>query len=267
MKKEDKLINKVKCLLKRLKIPRFLHYFGPKKYEFYQHAVALLLKEVFKLSFRRVSNLLNMLGIEVPSYSALCKMRKRIPLHLIKELLQITVNFNSNLVAVDSTGLSRTNPSWHYIKRIDRKKPVKSYIKLSAFFDTRRKKFTAIRIRSKPRHDVKDVDYLLKQRKEMKKLLGDSAYDSESIHKKAYGLGIITLMKPKKNVKKGFYRKKQKKYYSKRTYHRRSMIESGFGGLKRKYGGYLSGRNISSQRVYLRAIAHNLNLSSLEIFN
>ena len=125
-KREAKLINKINRLLRRINCPRWLHYYGSKKYEFYQHIIALLLKECFKLSFRRVSKLLQMLGINVPSYSALCKMRKRIPLSLWKKILQITVCFDSNLVAVDSTGLSRTNPSWHYIRRIDRKEPIKS---------------------------------------------------------------------------------------------------------------------------------------------
>ena len=269
MKKEDKLINKIKRLLKRTNCPRWLHHFGQKKYEFYQHIIALLLKECFKLSFRRASKLLQMLGINVPSYSALCKMRKRIPLSLWKKILQITVCFDSNLVAIDSTGLSRTNPSWHYIKRIDRKEPIKSYIKLSSFFDTKRKKFLALRIRARPRHDTKDVAYLLKQRSNMQKLLGDSAYDAEWVHEKAHELGIVTVMRPKKNVKRGFYRKKQMKNYSERTYHRRSMIESGFGSLKRKYGGSVLARAISAQRaeIYCRAIAHNLNLRIIKIFN
>ena len=261
-KKEVKLINKVKRLLKRLKCPRYLHYFGPKTYEFYQHITALLLKEVFKLSFRRVSNLLNMLGLVVPSYSALCKMRKRISLSIWEGILSITTSFSSYIVAIDSTGLSRTNPSWHYINRINSKNPVKSYVKLSCFFDTRRKKFLALRIRSKPRHDSKDVDYLLKQRRNMKKLVGDTAYDAEWIHELCSKLDIVSVIKPRKNVKRGYYRRKQKENYKDKTYHRRSMIESGFGSLKRKYGSHLLARAITSQRaeVYCRAIAHNIGL-------
>src|SRR3989344_4180428 len=99
MKKEEKLVNKIKRLLKRLRRPRWLHHFGPKTYEFWEHVMTLLLKECFKLSFRRVSKLLRMLGINVPSYSALCKMRKRIPFWMWKEILQMTANFNSHLVA------------------------------------------------------------------------------------------------------------------------------------------------------------------------
>ena len=96
----------------------------------------------------------------------------------------------------------------------------------------------------------------------MRKLLGDTAYDAETLHELAYNLGIITVVKHRKNVKKGYYRKKQKKHYSERTYHRRSMIESGFGSLKRKYGSSCLARIITTQRaeIYYRAIAHNLNL-------
>ena len=267
MKKEVRLVNKIKRLLRRANIPRWLHHFGPKKYEFYNHATALLLKEVFKLSFRRVSKLLEMLGFNVPSYSALCKMRKRIPLVLWNKILQMTAKFNSNLVAVDSTGFNRTNPSFHYIKRIDRK--VMRYIKLSSFLDTRRKKFIALRIRAKPRHDVMDIKHLLNQRINMKKLIGDSAYDAESIHELAHENGIITVIKPKKNVRRGHYRKKQLKNYSERTYHRRSMIESGFSSLKRKYGSSISAKEISTQRaeIYCKVISYNLNLKFEEIFN
>lgn len=268
-KREVKLLNKINHLLLRANIPRWLHHFGPKRYEFYVHILCLLMKEIFKLSFRRVSKLLKMLGFDVPSYSALCKMRKRIPLLLWQSILQSTARFDSNLVAIDSTGFSRGNPSFHYIKRIDIEKPVKRYIKFSALLDTRNKKFLAIRSRARPRHDVLDVPYLLKQRSNMKKLLGDSAYDAESIHKLAYHKDIVTVIKPKKNVKRGTYRRSQIKHYSERVYHRRSMIESGFSSLKRKYGSIVLSKTASAQRaeLYCKTIAYNLSLTIKEIFN
>ena len=127
----------------------------------------------------------------------------------------------------------------------------------------------AIRIRAKPRHDVMDIKHLLNQRINMKKLIGDSAYDAESIHELAHENGIITVIKPKKNVRRGHYRKKQLKNYSERTYHRRSMIESGFSSLKRKYGSSISAKEISTQRaeIYCKVISYNLNLKFEEIFN
>jgi len=271
MKKEAKLIKKIKLLLRKANCPEFLHRFGPKTYKLYQHAFALFIKEECKLSFRRVSKLLSNLGFKVPTYSALCKMRLRIPFWILNELFTNTNNFNRiHLLAIDSTGLSRTNPSWYYIKRIDRKKPNMKPLKLSASFDTRRKKFISLRVRARPRHDILDAPYLIKRVKSrINKVVADTAYDSERFYEFLNYRNIQPVVKPRKNSKKGFFRKKMKKSFRNKTYHRRSIIESGFGSLKRKYGSYVSGKNIKSQRaeVYIRAILHNISLLSEETFN
>ena len=165
---------------------------------------------VCKLSFRRVSNLLMMLGFIVQTYSALCKSRKRIPLFLWNSALKLTAGIKHRKVAIDSTGFSKTNPSFHYIKKIDRKITTKRYIKQSTLFDIEKKKIVDIRIRSKPRHDSKDAKYLIK-RNNFEELFGDSTYDAEFIHEICFELGIKTIIKPRKNVKRGFYLRKQMK--------------------------------------------------------
>lgn len=93
-------------------------------------------------------------------------------------------------------------------------------------------------------------------------LFGDTAYDAEWLHELCFEKGVQTQIKPRKNVKRGFYRKKQMKNYSEEKYHQRSLIESGFGSLKRKYGGSVSGKSIVSVKpeIYCKAIAHNLGL-------
>jgi len=177
-KKEVKFVNKVSAWLRKLNQREYLHHFGPKKYKFVHHAVALLLKEAMKCSFRRISKILELLGLKVPTYSALCKCRRRISIYLWNSLLKLTSGLQHEKVAIDATGFSRTNPSYHYIKRINRRKPIKSYAKLSALFDIEKKKFCAIRIRTKPRHDIKDAKYLLKRVEIQKTLFGDTAYDA-----------------------------------------------------------------------------------------
>lgn len=262
MKKEVKLVKKVDSLLKRIGCPRFLHHFGPKKYKFVQHAVALLLKESLKCSFRRITKLFSLLEIDVPTYSTLCKSRKRIPSWIWNEMLKITAGASSGIVAIDGTGFSRTNPSFHYVQRIDSKRPVKRYAKLSALFDLLKKKFTALRIRIKPRHDILDAKPLI-QRSRVKKLFGDSAYDVESLHEYCYWNKIQTIIKPKKNVRRGTFRRSQMRKYSEDEYHQRSLIEAGFGSLKRKYGGYVFAKKDRAVKaeIYCKAIAHNMNLS------
>jgi len=264
MEKEGKLYRKIKRFLRMIGCPRWLHHFGPKKFKFAQHAFALLMKEVLSCSFRRCVKILEMFDVATPTYSALCKCRKRIPFRIWNSLLKLTAGMNHNIVAVDSTGFSRTNPSFHYVKRINCKKPVKRYAKLSAFFDLPTRKFTALKIRVKPRHDIMDVNYLLNMSSPSEKLFGDSAYDAESLHKICFDKQIQTIIKPRKNVKRGFYRRKQMKNYAEKEYHQRSLIESGFGSLKRKYGGSVSGKKFKSVQteIFCKVIAHNLSLTT-----
>ncbi len=269
MKKEEKLSRKIKRLLERLGYPRWLHHFGPKTYELHQHLFALIVMSVCRLSLRRVHKFLAMFGYRVPTFSALCKSRKRISPTLFQRALALTAGENHKEVAIDSTGISRTNPSYHYIKRIDRKKPIKSYVKQSTLFDVKQRTIIAVRIRAKPRHDIMDAEYLLKRADIQTTLLGDTAYDSEKLHEICWNRGIQTQIKPRKNVRKGFYRRKQMKNFSEKEYHQRSLIESGQGSMKRKYGGFtlaLDWRAIRNE-AYLRAIAYNLRLRQLEIFN
>lgn len=262
MKKEVKLTKKILRILKKLNCREYLHHFGPKKFKFADHLTALLVMQICKLSLRRVEQFLTLFDVKVPTYSAICKCRKRIAMKIWNSLLRATANFEHFSVAVDSTGFARANPSFHFLKRINCKKPVKRFAKLSVFFDLPSRKFTALKVRVKPRHDMKDINYLLKMSFPTEKLFGDSAYDAESLHEICFERKIQTIIKPRKNVKKGFYRRKQMKNYSEKEYHQRSLIESGFSSIKRKYGSSVSGkswRSVNSE-IYCKAIAHNLNL-------
>jgi transposase len=262
-KKQTKISIKIQRLLEnQLNSREYLHHFGPKKFKFLDHATALLLKETLKCSFRRISKILELLGIKTPTYSALCKSRKRIPVGIWRKLLELTAGLSSGIVAIDGTGFSQTNPSFHYVKRIDSKKPVKRFAKLSAFFDLVTKKFLKLKVRKKPRHDIKDAVPLVKQTSGIRKLYGDSGYDAEKLYETCLEKKIQTVIKPKKNVKKGWARRKQMEKYSEEDYHKRSLIESGFGSLKRKYGGNVLARSSKGMKVeiYLKAISHNMNL-------
>ena len=78
MKKETKIIKKVKLFLRKLNTPKYLHHFGPKTYEFYEHVTALLVRNYCSLSCRRTSYFLDLLGIRCPSKSALQYTAKRL---------------------------------------------------------------------------------------------------------------------------------------------------------------------------------------------
>lgn len=263
MENKVKLVKKVKRLLRRANLPRYLHRYGPKTYEFYLHVLALFIRQAYHLSYRRVIVHLEGMGLIVPSYSALCKMNKRAS-SIMQKMFAFTCAFAQVTVAsMDATTFTRSSPSWHYIKRIDRQEPVRRPVKLSMLVDTRRKKILSLRVRARPVHDTKDVRYLLRHASVKPKILvADKGYDSEAVYEHCFEQGIIVMIPPKKNVKRGFFRKKMRRFWRTRTYHRREISEALFSATKQKYGMSVSSRSIRTQKadIYVRAMLHNLSL-------
>jgi hypothetical protein len=90
MKKEVKLVKKIKGLLLQLKCPRYRHHFGPKTYEFFEHMVPLLIRHYCRLSYRRAVYFLDLLDIRCPSKSALQYTARRIGTGMWDKLLNLT---------------------------------------------------------------------------------------------------------------------------------------------------------------------------------
>ena len=257
MEKEVKLVKKVKRLLRRLGCPRWLHRYGPKTYEFLDHFVALLVRFFCRLAYRRVKQFLDLLGVTCPTKSSLQRTAKKLNSAFWQKVLKATSG-NAYLVAIDSTGLSRTNPSYHYLKRIDGKMP-KIPVKLSVAFDTRKKKFCAAKIRVLPAHDIRDAKFLLSH-SNPKIAVADKGYNAEKLYKFAAENNIKLMVPEKSNAKRGFYRKKAKKKFKIRTYHRRELVESSNSSIKRKYGSSVSSRSVRTIRteVYGKLACHNI---------
>jgi IS5 family transposase len=273
MKQEERLINKFKRLLRRLGMPRWLHHFGPKKYELANHLLALVLKKECKMGYRRISRLLRGLGVKCATYNALWYAMNRIPLGLWQRALAATVSQSSYLLAIDGTGMSRTNASQYYYKRIDKPYPIEIPLKLSIVVDTKTKKIVALRLRATRAHDIKDAKYLLKRSPQAKWLVADKGYDANWLHEYCAKLGITAVIPMRKKGKSRFkrhtLRRQNQKFLNYKRYHRRSIVESIFKAFKTKFGASIASHKISAQRAeaYCAAIAHNIFLKIQEILN
>jgi len=272
MKEKEKLINKVKRLVKRAGFPRWLHHFGPKKYEFWNHGLAWIVKQECKLGYRRVTRLLRGLGLKCPCPSALCTSFNKLAFHLWQKLLDATTGNKLNLIAIDGTGISRPLPSPYYTKRIDRPYPMEVPLKLSIAVDTKTKKIISLRLRARPRHDIIDAKYLIKRLPSKPNcIVADKGYDAEWLHQYCMYKGIKACIprragtKPRVGVTRLRF---SQKHYHKKRYGRREMVESIIGAIKRKFGASVSSVKFSSQRaeLYCRAIAHNINIQILKLF-
>ena len=191
VKKETRLVNKIKCLLKRVGVPRWLHHYGPKTYEFWNHVLAYVVKQECKLGYRRVTLLLRGRGVKCPGPSALCMSFNKIPLPLWQRLLAATAGSKVNVLALDGSGLSRPLPSPYYCRRVDKPYPVEIPLKFSLAVNTRSKKILAVRLRSKKAHDIKDFKYLIERLpKKPRKIVADKAYDANWVHEFYQSRGI-----------------------------------------------------------------------------
>ena len=269
MNKEVKLVKKVKRLLKRLGMPRWLHHYGPKTYEFLDHLSALLMRSFCRLSYRRVKYLLDLLGITCPSKSALNYTAKKLNASFWHKVLKATSG-SAYIVGIDGTGFSRSMPSYHYLKRIDGKMP-KIPVKLSVAFDTRKKKFCSANVRVLPAHDIRDVKALLKRAKP-KILVADKAYDAKWVHEYCHEQGIKPYIPIRKwgKPKRGSMglRMKAAQQFRQRTYNRRELVESSFGSIKKKYGSYVNSRSVRGIRteLYSRLACHNIFSYTIQTF-
>jgi transposase len=202
----------------------------------------------------------------VPTYSALAKMFKRMDWRIWQLLLRATNNQKLNIVAIDGSGMSRLLPSPYYYRRIGESYPTEIPLKLSIAVDTKTKKIVSLRLRARSAHDIRDAKYLIRHLpSKPSKLVADKGYDAEWLHRYCLKLGIKAIIPMRNYGSKPIYRGKSlrrrcKKTFNTRTYHRREMVESVFSAIKRKFGASVSSTKFSAQRaeMYCRAIAHNI---------
>ena len=269
MKKEKRIVNKIRRLIRQAGLPRFLHRFGPKKFLLWKLCLGLLIKEVFRLSYRRAMKFLDeFYGINL-HWTTLQKFRQRVPLCIWQTLLKCTTNNPIPIAAIDGTSMQRHNPSMHYLKRIDRENKISIPVYLNVMVDVIRRKFVAVRHHATKCGEVLDAYYLLKRfPMKIDMAVMDKLYDSEKLHRFLRERGTYSIIPVKKNWARGQLRKQLKDCFDYCLYWQRNLIESLFSALKRLFGNHLRGLSARTQRaeIYMRMIAYNLGAIIIEIF-
>lgn len=248
-------------------MPRFLHHFGPKIYELWQHIFALFVKYKCQLSYRRVSKFLRELGFKVATKSTLQRYAAKLHLPFWRRIFETTISKSCRIVCMDGTGLEKTRASQHYIKRIDAKSPFSKAFHFGIIVGEN-SKILSLRIRKRYTHDMADARYLasrLPNKPEI--ILMDKGYDSEKLHKYFAEQNIWSIAPVKKNWAKGQLRKKLRDDFPKEIYSKRNRVESIFHSFKQKFGSSVSSKNICPARseVYCKAILHNLFLRFVHV--
>lgn len=116
-----------------------------------------------------------------------------------------------------------------------------------------------------PRQDYKDAGILLRKKKP-RILVADKGYDANELHvyccKNNIQVHIPMRDHGKPRNKRMSKRRMAAKYFDEAIYGRRELIESGFGGVKRKFGSNVSSKKSSTikSEIYSRLVCYNIFL-------
>jgi hypothetical protein len=263
-------------IIKRARIPPYLHKRSNHVYTVWQHLILLVLRQYEAKSYRRFIDFLHecigvqeFLGLsKIPHYTTLQKAAARLTHGILLKILEsfvLQARIRKMLAGIDSTGFSHGQASYYYTKR---SKLRRKFVKVSILADMRRQIICGIKIRHRHRHDSVDFAPLLQHAVRLLPVgmvVADRGYDSEQNHVSAQNLNIPhTVIRPKYEhlqvwKTKGFHRKNMKRHFDWDTYHQRSKAETIFSVIKRMLGECVMSRYILTQNreTMYRIIAYN----------
>lgn len=247
-------------------IPRYFSKFSNRIYCNHQHIILLVLKQKLRttyeelIEFLKVSCIPEHIGLRrIPHYTTLVKFHKR----LKKSIINLLINQRAaKTVAIDGTGFESTTKSYYYrtIWNSDSLQKTRRFVKLSIAIDVDNQQILSYSIHKGPRHDIKDFQYLLKDL-DVDYVLADKGYDSKE-HRLFifYNLHAIPNIPYRKNSGITKIGKNRVIPFVEKTYHKRSLVETVFSVVKRKYGSTLLSKNFEAQKKELiwKLIAYNI---------
>jgi hypothetical protein len=263
-------------IIKRARVPPYLHRRSNHVYTVWQHIVLLTLRQYECKSYRRFGQFLKEafgvvehIGLSrIPHYTTLQKAAARLKHGMLLKMLEsfvMQVRIRKIFAGIDSTGLSHGQASYYYTKHY---KLRRKFVKISICADMKHQIVCSIKIRHRRRHDNMDFVPLLEHVSRIapvSTIVADRGYDSENNHVITKRMGIAnTVIRPKyENLQvhktKGLHRKNMKRSFDWELYHQRSKMETIFSVIKRMLGGHIMSRYILTQNreTMYRIIAYN----------
>lgn len=262
-------------------IPPYSNKFSRKDFTQQQLMALYILKQKSKLSYddfvddfsTRDSAMLELGLTRIPSASAIKMFVKRSKVKIFEIMIGSCINFTRKRklnTAVDATGFELEDGSYHYLKRLGLATKKRKSLKFSGCADTDKHLFLSAKIRKNKSHDNVDFKIVIKKakkntKKQIKTNTGDKAYDSEANHEFAEEEGFEHIAPLRNKVQvwktKGKHRKKLRRNFPKKKYHRRSIIENMFFCIKRLCGKAIYAKKWSMQvkEMLAKILCYNIN--------
>lgn len=261
MKKKETLKDKAKRLWKAAGLPEFLNKYGPKETPGWLTFLCHLEYTSHAPSWRRSMNFMIDYHNKSRHWTCWQKAISKWPQYVWDALAKASAgNLPCEVAAIDGTTMARSNPSQHYIKKINCDlctRPVQQVVMI----DVEHRKFLSWRVRAKPRGEKCDVPYLIKHSSVLPELvLMDKGFDSQPLHTYLRDVGVWSVAPVRKGCAHGHYRKQLRDCFDWPLYWQRSIIESLFSAVKRLFGSHLRARTARMQRAEVNSkfIAYNI---------
>lgn len=271
MRRRKTLKQKAFRLWKAAGLPDFFNNKGPKWTPAWLAYACHLEYTVHAPAWRRASNFMANYHGEKRHWTTWQKAIQKWPAWVWDALAKASVGEEGcEVAAIDGTGLSRTNASQHYLKRIDREHKIKRHAQGLVMVDVKRRKFLSWRLRATPRGEKRDVPYLIRKSPVTPELvLMDKGFDSNPLHTRLREQGIYSIAPVRKGCKRGQYRRQLRDCFDYCQYWQRNLVETLIGCVKRLFGSHIRARHWRAQRAEInsRFIAYNIGAKKQQLLS
>lgn len=233
----------------------------------------------FHLPYRQTEGVIKATGKSLPSHPSYGQICKRINKRLNVDVSSSIDDGDYIILAVDSTGIKVTNRGqWMADKWGLGKK--KGYLKIHVAVNIKTKEILALDVTDEKTHDgkimkklVENVLKITPNKKKIKSILGDGAYDSNDNFRFLNDKKIDPIIKVKRNsavilsennkTRNKEVRQQTKdflKWKKKKRYGHRWMAETAFSSIKRMFGEYIMATSFQNmvKEMILKVSLYNI---------
>jgi len=209
----------------------------------------------------------------IPGHSVIHRGMTRLSIKYIRRAINLVIRFlrkRKMTIAVDSTGFSTHQSSTWYEIRIARQGSRRDCIKLHISVDVHTGVVHSFTITRWNRHDSREFARLIKHLPELEKVLGDAAYSSRAncqLVADKHGTPYLSFRRDAARRPRGslayvisFQARKCDPERWLAVYHLRSIVESVFSSMKRRWGSFLQSRNrwMQKRELALKVFAYDV---------
>lgn len=260
----SKFIRFIETLVRQAEsLPEYSSKFSRKDFTLRQHVVLLCIKVKTKQRYREFCEILELMPeikrildlSKIPHWTTLDKVFLRIKNTVLASLLQAECRFAS----IDATGFDRRHASKQYLSRC--RMHIKS-LKATFLVDVHSQMIVGIHCTTTRKHDSKIVLPLTKHHR-LRILCADMGYDDSKVRRTLRMRGTRPLIPHREFKRKHEY---MNSIINKKLYNKRSLSETVFSSIKRKYSDTLYSKHWRSQRkeLTLLAVVHNTDRKARE---